>query len=325
MSTTDAAPDQDRGYGVDAPTTPAVLPRFETPIVPRATISGRALVAVVAIMTFLASLTTGAAVLVRSAANEWQADVAREVSIQIRPEAGRDIEADIARAAAIARGTPGVAEVRPYSKDETTRLLEPWLGSGMQLDQLPVPRLIVVRIASGAAPDLTQLRQALAQAIPDASLDDHRGFVARMQAMSNALVVAGIGVLVLVFVATVLSATFATHAAIAANRPVIEVLHLIGAKDKFIAGHFERHFLRLGLQGGLIGGGTGMALFALAGLASSWPFDPSRDDQLAALFGSISIGPRGYVAVLSEIALIALVTAATSRWTVTRTIEIMHE
>ena len=139
-----------REVDAPAPLAPA-LPRFETPIVPQATISARALVAVVAIMTFLASLTTGTVMLVRTAANEWQGDVAREVSIQIRPAAGRDMEADVARAAAIARAAPGVAEVRPYSKDETTRLLEPWLGSGMQLDQLPVPRLIVVRIASGAA------------------------------------------------------------------------------------------------------------------------------------------------------------------------------
>lgn len=325
MSTTDAASEHGGADGFDAPAALASLPRFETPIVPQATISGRALVAVVAIMTFLASLTTGAVVLVRSAANEWQADVAREVSIQIRPVAGRDIEADIAQAAAIARNTPGVAEVRPYSKDETVRLLEPWLGSGIKLDELPVPRLIVARVAPGAAPDLPQLSQALAQAVPDASLDDHRGFVDRMRAISGALILAGIGILVLVFIATVLSAMFATHAAIAANRPVIEVLHLIGAKDKFIAGHFERHFLRLGLQGGLIGGGAGLALFALGGLAGGWLFEWSRDEQLAALFGSFSIGARGYVAVLSEIALIAFVTAATSRWTVTRTIETIHE
>ena len=94
------------------------LPRIETPIVPQSTIGGRALVAVVAIMTFLASLTTGAVMLVRAAAIDWQADVAREVTIQVRPVAGRDIEADIARAAAIARAFPGIAEVRPYSKEE---------------------------------------------------------------------------------------------------------------------------------------------------------------------------------------------------------------
>src|SRR5207248_7202203 len=131
-----------------------VLSRVESPIVPQATISGRALVAIVAIMTFLASLTTGAVMLVRAAANEWQADVAREITIQIRPVAGRDIEMEVIKAAVIARASAGIAEVRPYSKEEATQLLEPWLGSGLQLDDLPVPRLIVVRIAPGAAPDL---------------------------------------------------------------------------------------------------------------------------------------------------------------------------
>src|SRR6267142_295164 len=110
------------------------LPRFETPIVPRGTIAGRALSAVVAIMTFLASLTTGAVMLVRAAALDWQSEVAREVTIQIRPAAGRDIEADVARAVAIARAAAGVAEVQPYSKEEAARLLEPWLGTGLQLD-----------------------------------------------------------------------------------------------------------------------------------------------------------------------------------------------
>jgi cell division transport system permease protein len=151
----------------EKPNSPAALsaqtlPRFETPIVPRATISARALIAIIAIMTFLASLTTGAVMLVRAAANEWQADVAREFTIQIRPVAGHDIEIEVVKAAVIARASAGIAEVRPYSKEETTRLLEPWLGSGLQIDDLPVPRLIVVRIAPGAAPDLAQLRQTLA-------------------------------------------------------------------------------------------------------------------------------------------------------------------
>ena len=97
MSTTDATTKAGQPRGLDVPDAPSAQPllRFETPIVPRATISGRALVAVVAIMTFLASLTTGAVMLVRAAANEWQADVAREVTIQIRPVAGHDIEMEV--------------------------------------------------------------------------------------------------------------------------------------------------------------------------------------------------------------------------------------
>jgi cell division transport system permease protein len=324
MSTTDA-----RMAAGEKPNSPAALlaqtlSRFETPIVPRATISARALIAIIAIMTFLASLTTGVVMLVRAAANEWQADVAREFTIQIRPVAGHDIEMEVVKAAVIARASAGIAEVRPYSKEETTRLLEPWLGSGLQIDDLPVPRLIVVRITPGAAPDLAQLRQTLAEQIPGVSLDDHRGFVDRMRAMTRAVVVLGIGVLLLVLAATVLSLAFATRAAIATNRPVIEVLHLIGAKDSFIARHFQQHFLRLGLEGGLIGSGSAIALFALAELAGGWFGSGPAGEQLSALFGTASIGVPGYLAMLAQAGVIACVTAATSRYMVSRTIETIH-
>jgi cell division transport system permease protein len=302
----------------------AEAPRFETPIVPRATIAGRALVAVIAIMTFLAALTSGAVMLVRAAANEWQSEVAREVTIQIRATAGRDLEADVGRAAALARATMGVAGVRAYSREESAQLLEPWLGAGLQLDDLPVPRMVVVRVAPGAAPDVAELRERLSEQVPGATLDDHRGFLDRMRTMSRTVLVGGVGVLLLVLTATVLSVTFATRAAMATNRPVIEVLHLIGAKDNFIAGHFQRHFLRLGLIGGLIGGGSAVALFALAELASGWFADTPDGDQLTALFGSFSIGWLGYVAVLAQIALIAFVAAASSRHTVKRTIAAIH-
>lgn len=322
MYTTDAKAASSHAREREAPLLAEDLPRFETPIVPQSTISGRALVGVVAIMTFLASLTTGAVMMVRATANEWQSEVAREVTIQVRPAADRDIEADLAKVAAVARAASGVSEVRPYSKEEAARLLEPWLGTGLQLDDLPVPRIVVVRIASGAAPDLAQLRQALGEQVPAASLDDHRGFIDRMRAMSGAALAGGLGVLALVLIATVLSITFATRAAMATNRPVIEVLHLIGAKDSFIASHFQRHFLRLGLKGGLIGGGSAMALFALAELASGLAGGPGGE-QVSVLFGSFSIGVLGYLAVLAQIGLIAYITATTSRRIVNRTISMV--
>jgi cell division transport system permease protein len=297
------------------------LPRIETPIVPKATIAGRALVAVVAIMTFLASLTIGAVLLIYAAAGDWQADVAREVTIQIRPASGRDIDADVDKAAGIARGFPGIAEVRPYSKEESARLLEPWLGTGLALGDLPLPRLIVVRLAPGATPDFAQLRKTLSGQVPGASLDDHRGFVDRMRAMAHAALAGGLAILALVMIATMLSVTFATRGAMAANRPVIEVLHFVGAKDGFIAGHFQRHFLVLGLKGGVIGGGGAIVLFALAEALSRWLPATAGSDQLSALFGQFSIGWPGYVAVLAQIILIAIVTAVTSRRTVNRTLE----
>ena len=297
------------------------LPRFETPLVPRQSIAGRALIAVVAIMTFLVSLTTGAVILVGLSASEWESDVAREVTIQVLPAPGRDVDATVTKAASVARNFPGIGDVRPYSKEESGKLLEPWLGTGLTLDDLPVPRLIVVRTADGGTPDLPQLGRILAEQVPGAVLDDHRGWIGRMRAMAGTVVALGIGVLALMLAATILSVTFATRGAMAANKPVIEVLHFVGARNGYIAGHFQRHFLLLGLQGGAIGGGLAVRLFFLAGLLSRWFIGTAGADQSTALFGSFAIGVWGYAAVLAQIVVVAAVTAYTSRHTVNRTLE----
>jgi len=299
------------------------LPQAAATIVPADSIAGRALLAVIAIMTFLAALTLGAVVLVRSAAGEWQSEVAREVTIQVRPAQGRDIEAAVQKATALAEATSGIASVRPYTKEESAKLLEPWLGSSLALDELPVPRLIVVRVGSGATPDFAALRRQLGEQVPGASLDDHRGFVERMRAMARSAVVAGLGVLALVLVATMLSVMFATHGAMASNRPIVEVLHVVGAKEAFIAGEFQRHFMLLGLKGGALGGGLAIALFGLARLMSGW-FAGEADSQMAILFGHLSVGPEGYGAIVGLIVLVAAVTTLTSRLTVRRTLKSME-
>ncbi len=302
----------------------APMPRSDGALVPRNSISGRALAAVVAIMTFLASLTTGAVILVGSSASEWQADVAREVTIQVIPAPGRDMDTTVEKAASVARAFPGIAAVQPYSKAQSTALLEPWLGSGLSLDELPVPRLIVVKIAAGAAPDIPLLKRMLSEQVPGAVLDDHRGWIERMRAMAGTAVAAGVFILILVVAATMLSVTFATKGAMAANKPVIEVLHFVGAKNAYIASHFQRHFLRLGLEGGAVGGSVAILLFALAGVTSGWFAGSAEAEQTAALFGSFSIGIGGYAAVLAQVVLIALVTALTSRHTVNRTLEMIE-
>jgi cell division transport system permease protein len=309
-----------RVQGVSARPPTETLPKTETPIVPADSIAGRALVAVIAIMAFLAAVTLGAVLLVRGAAGEWQSAVAREVTIQVLPAQGRDLDVDLKKAADLAVATPGVDSVRVYSKTESERLLEPWLGAGLTFDDLPVPRLVVVRVSADAQPHLNTLRKALSSEVAGATLDDHRGWIDRMRAMARTSVMGGVVVLMLVLTATMLSVAFATRGAMASNRPVIEVLHIIGARDGYIAGQFQRHFLWLGLKGGAIGGVAAMVVFALAGSFGDWFKGTAGEQQVAALFGSFAIGPVGYAAIVLLVAVIAGVTAGTSRLTVFRTL-----
>jgi len=307
----------------EAVTPLALAPPAATPIVPNTSIAGRSLAAVVAIMTFLAALTTGAVMLIVSAASDWQADVGREVTIQVRPAPGRDLEADVRKAADIARATPGVADVRAFTKQESAQLVEPWLGGGLSLDDLPIPRLIVVKLASGMLPDFGALRRTLAAQVAGATLDDHRRWIDRMRTMAGTAVVAGVGVLALVLAVTVLSVTFATRGAMATNRPIIEVLHYVGATDNFIAGQFQRNFLLLGFKGGTIGGGGAIFFFGAMEAANAWLVGTAGGDEAAALFGTMSVGVSGYLAILTQVVLMAMVTALTSRRTVNRTLASM--
>ena len=306
--------------GHERPQLPARA-RNLSPIVPRASIAGRALVAVVAIMTFLASLTTGTVLLVSASAAEWQSDVASEITIQVRPQAGRDVERDTAAVADAIRGQPGIIEVRPFTREESAKLLEPWLGSGLSLDELPVPRVIVARVAPGATLDLAGLRARAAQVAPAASVDDHRAWIERMRSMSGATVFAGIGILVLVIIATIISVSFATRGAMAANRPIVEVLHFVGAGDRYIADRFFWHFLLLGLEGGVIGGGVAMLGFGFSESIAGWFSGTPVGDQFAALLGTFSLRPSGYLVLAVQAVFIAGITAWASRRTLFATLD----
>lgn len=299
------------------PTLPANL-RRNAPLVPTDTAAGRSLAAVIAILTFLAGLCAGAAEMVAANAGQWQTSVAQEVTIQVRPGPGRDVDADVARAEAIARGEPGIAQTRIFSKSESERLLEPWLGSGLDLTDLPVPRLIALKM-SGDRADLGRLRTKLTDALPGvASLDDHALWLQRLSTAANAFVGAGVGLVVLVLVATGLAVTFATRGAMAGNKEVVEVLHFVGAGDDYIARAFQARFFGLGLRGGGIGAACAILAFLIAGIITGSASSGPAGQEIEALFGAFQIGWRGYLSIALIGGIASLVTGAVSRITVRR-------
>jgi cell division transport system permease protein len=296
---------------------PANLTR-SAPLVPVDSAASRALVAVIAILTFLAALAAGSAAMVARASSEWRGAVVNEMTVQLRPDARRDIEAELARALEVAQGARGVIEARIVPRAESERMLEPWLGKGLELSELPVPRLIVLRVDPARPPDVAALRLALRGAAPGASLDDHRGWTQRLSAMANTIILVGFVLVLLVFVAAALAVAFATRGAMAGSQDSIEILHFVGADDDFIAREFQSRFVRLGLEGGIIGGLCAILTVALLGwLAAAWGASPGGA-QLTALFGAFDIGWQGYGAVILVAALVGVIAGVMSRITVRR-------
>ncbi|MCV3238600.1 cell division protein FtsX [Mesorhizobium sp. ZC-5] len=285
-------------------------------IVPEQNVVGNALVFVIAIMTFLSCLTLGAVTLVRDTASVWENQIAREATIQIKPIEGLDMDAALETAARIATGFAGVSGARIVDREATARLLEPWLGSGLNIDELPVPRLVIVTIDEASPPDFAAMRTILAQELPSASLDDHRTWVDRLVAMARTTVTIGMAVLVLMLSATVLSVVFATRGAMAGNGHIIEVLHFVGAEAGFIAREFRQHFLMTGMKGAVAGGVAAIIVFIAFSFWSSMNMATPQADQATALFGNFAIGAAGYLGVALIVMVIAALTAATSHMTV---------
>ena len=302
-----------RGETVSAPQARAASERREhrktASIVPEQNVAGRALVFVIGIMTFLSCLTLGAVTLVRDTASVWENQIAREATIQIKPVEGLDMEAALETAA-------GVKQASIVDREATARLLEPWLGAGLNIDELPVPRLVIVTIDQDDPPDFAAMRAMLAPDVPSATLDDHRTWVDRLVAMAHTTVTIGVAVLVLMLSATVLTVVFATRGAMAGNGHIIEVLHFVGAEASFIAREFRQHFLLTGIKGAAAGGVAAIVVFIAFSWWSSMNLATPEADQAAALFGSFAIGLTGYLGVALVVLVISALTAATSHATV---------
>jgi cell division transport system permease protein len=282
-------------------------------LIPHDTVSGRALTAVIAILTFLACLCAGGVVWLAASSSAWRDDVSREITIQVRPHAGADLDAEVSRVVMIASGSPAVAAVRALTPEETQKALQPWLGAGIDLAQLPIPRLVVATLATRDPAPLAALREEVGKAAPDAVFDDNSVWLGHLSAVGRLLTVLATLLLALVVAAVAIAIGFATRAAMAGAREIVEVLHFVGASDSFITRHFQRYFFRVSAVGTAAGGAAAVLLFALAGLLAANHSGSPEGVAMDVLVGSFHLPLAGYVAILGVCVALAAMAGLFSR------------
>ena len=223
-------------------------------VVPPTGFTARLTLFVSGAMAFLAVFALALSLASGRLADRWADELARSATLRINAPADQMADQTM-MALKILRQTPGVAEARALTVEEQTALLSPWFGPNLPIDTLPVPQLIeVTETAEGY--DQAGLRLRLSAEVPGAVLDDHTRWRDPLVAAANSLRRLALVSILLIGGATAAMITLAANAALAANAQVIEVLRLVGAQDRFIAGAFVRRFtLRT-----LIGAGVGVLL-----------------------------------------------------------------
>ncbi|MGB4866686.1 MAG: ABC transporter permease [Hyphomicrobium sp.] len=295
------------------------------PVVPPGSVTGRSLTLVVAIMCFLACLTAGAVWMIKQSADAWLRDIASEVTVQVEPQDKTDIEKSVSDVATFLEKQAGIVSAKPLDLAASSELLEPWLGSSDALKSLPVPRLIAIEINRTEPPDLTAISTALGRDFTGVTLDDHRRWQQQIRAVTGSFALGGLAILALVAAATMAIIVSATKSAMASNREIVEVLHFVGATDKFISREFEKHFLRLGIKAGIVGAVLAMLVFlGMPAIMVLLGGGAVSAVEMQRLIGTGSLDPAGYVLLGIVVVIIAALCMITSRIGVYRILHGKH-
>jgi cell division transport system permease protein len=295
------------------------------PIVPAGSVTGRSLTVVITIMCFLASLTAGAVYMMNQSASAWLRDIASEVTVQIEAKENVDLDKTVAEVTDFMSRQPGIARVRALSVADGAQLLEPWLGQSDAFKALPVPRLIAIELDRGSPPEFDTLRAALTSQYPSATIDDHRRWQQQIRTITRSFALGGLAILLLVGAATTAIIVSATKSAMASNRDIVEVLHFVGATDRFIAREFERHFLRLGVRAGVVGALWATFVFlAMPTVVELMGGGAVTIAEIRRLVGIASLDLPGYLLLGIVVLVIAALCMLTSRIGVYRILNSQH-
>ena len=211
------------------------------------------------LMVFIGTLLCGSGLFVYNSLNRWQQGVSESLTVQINTydEAGNfrgdAVNEDIEKALSVIRTTPGVKEANPLNETQMSDLMAPWIGADVNLNDLPLPKLIDVAIDPDNPPFLEQLKMDLSIQVPNATLDSHRIWLTQLVRLSNRILQLIAFILILLILTVIFTVGYTTKASLKIQEPIIRLVHMMGAKDLYITNKYAWRTLKRAFCGGLLG------------------------------------------------------------------------
>lgn len=276
----------------------------------------------ISIAVFLFAVTLAGVLSINSMLVNWNTSILGSLTVQIIPINGVDklkaknetlIQQE--KAVAMLEAMPEVQKVTPLSDGQLERLLKPWLGDDVDLSSLPMPRLIDVKIKKGEEINFLVLAEKLAAVAPQASLDNHKLWLNKLINFAGGLKILALSVLLLVIGITSGAIFYSTQTSLGLHKDIIEILHLLGAKDTYIAQQYATKTSILGLIGGLIGVAFALpTIFIIAHLAQQIE---------GGIINEAHLSWGAWLTILSLPLFSMLIAMQTAYYTVKRTLEKM--
>ena len=246
---------------------------------------------IISIAIFIFAITLSGVLSINSMIDNWNKSILGSVTVQILPTNTADKEKSMAelmayeeKAVDFLKSVNGVIKVTPLTNEQLNELLQPWLGDEVSVSDLPTPRIIDVKIDKNVNINFQQLAQDLAVASPQASLDNHQLWLNKLIDFADGLNLIATTILALITAITSGAIFYTTQMSMGLHKNIIEILHIIGAKDTYIAQQYAKRMAYLGLIGGLFGLFFAIpSIFFIADLANSIKGGIINDANLSVL------------------------------------------
>lgn len=276
----------------------------------------------ISIAVFLFAVTLAGVLSINSMLVNWNQSILGSLTVQIMPinnvdkEKAKEETLDHQKKAVkFLESLKEVEKVTPLEDSQLEKLIKPWLGDGVNIGDLPVPRLIDVRIKKDASLDFMDLAEKLANVSPQASLDNHKLWLNKLIMFADGLKMLALSVLLLVITVTSGAIFYSTQTSLGLHKYIIQILHQMGAKDTYVAQQYAKKTAQLGLSGGIIG-----LVFAIPAI-----FGISRLAQQieGGIISEATLSVEAWGAILSLPLFASLIAMLTAYYTVKRTLEKM--
>jgi cell division transport system permease protein len=271
---------------------------------------------IVAVSVFLFAITLAGVLGINTMFDNAKKQVVSNFTVQVLPlpdyEASRK---DLLSVVSFLERYPDVTQVSVLSDNELHALLQPWLGSNVDIELLPIPKLLDVKIKNAKHFDYKELAVRLSEISQQASINDHNLWLARLLKFINSLKMLALTVLMMVACACVASIIYAVSTGLNIHRDIIAILHIMGATDEYLAMNYVKQISVMSFMAGIVG--TVLAIPAIMVVG-----DMAKGIE-AGIFNSVTFSLENWLIILLLPLISAALAALTSYVTVVKTLRRM--
>lgn len=243
------------------------------------------LIWMIGFMIFLACMATAGYIALNQMILQWQMGVQGHVTVQISAISQKngkshflthdELRQKARQVEVVLKQHRGIETVRIVPMIEIQQMVAPWLHFGQSSTDavpmdLPLPGLVTAQFNEEERPDLKLLAQRIKDAVPEAKLDTHKEWLEEFLYLLSRLRMIALILTASILCTAILAIAGASRSRLAMHFPEIELLHLMGANDNYIARQFQWHAVFMALQGGALGLFTcGLTMLAIKHISTS--------------------------------------------------------